>query len=70
MTAEHRQEKVRYRASPIRQPVGDHNVVSSAVASELDIDGTDIGLRAEPVSEDPPVGQLRDHLLHHGMVDA
>src|SRR5262249_11830362 len=70
MPTEHWQKQLRNRARPIEERIGDHRIEPSGDAIELDIDGADIRLWTEPISQYSTVGQPGDHPLHDGMINA
>ena len=46
------------------------DVEIGAAAVELEVDRAHVGVDAQPVGDDAPVGDARDQRLHLGMVDA
>ncbi len=58
------------RSARASSALGDHHIIARAIAAEFDIDGAEVGLGRQAVSDDAALGQLRDHRLHHRMVDA
>ena len=70
VVAEHRQEQIVDGAGFAGGALGDDGVEFAAALTGPDVDRADIGLRAEAVGDDAPLGQLGDHPLHDRMVDA
>ena len=57
-------------ALPVARAVGDDDLEGGAQLVRCHPFRPHIGLRREPVGDDAPIRQARDHLLHRRMVDA
>ena len=56
MDAEHRQPQIGNRPLRAARAIGHNRVEVAALGTEPDIDGADIGLRAQAIGQDATVG--------------